>query len=66
MRADFKDFEPGWDINKELLRYKIPRQISNDEGTKQLVESVGSVGASSSAATGAAVGINILLSGAMS
>ena len=66
VRADFSDFEPGWDNSKELLRYKIPKQNSNDEGTKQMLDSVGSAGASGTAATSAALGANILMSGAMS
>ena len=67
VRADFSDFEPGWDINKELLRYKIPKQNSSDEkGTTQMLDSVGSAGASGTAATSAALGANILMSGAMS
>ena len=26
VRAEFSDFEPGWDDNKELVRVQIPEQ----------------------------------------
>ena len=66
IKADFGDFEPGWDSEMILSRSKIPQQEIETTVSESAAQTIAAAGASAQAATAATMGVNVLLSGAMS
>ena len=66
IKADFGDFEPGWDSETILFRAEIPDQGVETTVSAAAAQTIAAAGASAQAATAATMGTNLLLSGAMS
>ena len=64
IRAEFSDFEPGWNDQEYLVDAKIPAQLVELEVKEE--KSVDNAVAATEAIAAVSLGTNIILSGAMS
>ena len=64
--ACFDDFEPSWDCTTPLVNATIPTQYVVPEVSVEAVATVAAAGQSTKTASAAAIGTNVVMSGAMS
>jgi len=66
VQAAFSDFEPSWNDTADIIIIEIPKQYVEPLVSAAAVASAQVAGASTSVATAAALGVNVVMSGAMS